>query len=121
MLYQLAWATLFVGWSYVTLPRLGSDHAFLVSKYVRVPKPRNCPFRFLNCWLKHPSFIQLVLDSWSQEVHGPPLSRLMKKLHNLKLALKVWNMVVFGNIDAQINVAQEQLLVTASLEYFRLL
>ncbi|KAF5193757.1 Ribonuclease h domain [Thalictrum thalictroides] len=45
------WLLQFPGWSYKILSRLCSDHAPLIGWTVVVPKPANCPFKFLNIYV----------------------------------------------------------------------
>ncbi|KAK6276654.1 hypothetical protein POUND7_006363 [Theobroma cacao] len=58
------------------------------------------PFRFLNCWLSVPSFMDMVSETWtSTEVNGSASFCLKVKMNKLKTHLKHWNRVSFGNVD----------------------
>lgn len=79
-----------------------SDHCPIILKMGNQewgPKP----FRFNNCWLSHPRFEKLVVDSWGKEVkEGWKAITLKEKLKALKLEIKNWNMQTYGNIDNKI-------------------
>lgn len=57
------------------------------------------PFRFLNCWLSHPSCLKIISNSWtsSQNITIP------EKLKRIKTSLKQWNISEFGFIDKHIS------------------
>lgn len=84
------------------LKRDVSDHCPIILKSGIVdwgPKP----FRFNNCWLKNQEFGKLVIDTWSMECPSTwKAIRLKEKLKRLKLEVRKWNMVSFGNIDSKI-------------------
>ncbi|MCI22282.1 transposon TX1 putative protein, partial [Trifolium medium] len=84
------------------LPRDVSDHCPLVLKYGDNdwgPKP----FRFNNHWLEHKDFKEVVKEAWREnEVRGWMGFVLKEKLKGLKLKLKEWNKVEFGNMESRI-------------------
>jgi len=77
------------------LPREPSDHApLLISTKARLDdKPRS--FRFLNFWVYHSDFLQVVRDGWSGEFSGNPLQRFGAKLRHMKKHLQQWNRACF--------------------------
>jgi len=82
------------------LPSGGSDH-WPVSLIVEVQgTPRNKPFRSEKFWLEHPNFINLVEKWWSKplEGRGSKIFQLQKKLRNIKVKIKEWNKMDFGDI-----------------------
>ncbi|XP_028090751.1 uncharacterized protein LOC114290933 [Camellia sinensis] len=91
------------------LPRTISNHCpILLKEDDRDWGPK--PFRFLNPWLSHPSFLPEVQQIWgNSHVSGWAGFKLLSKLRILKSHLKVWNKEVFGNIDSQLKVAEEEL------------
>ena len=91
------------------LPRSMSDHCpLLLMEDDRNWGPR--PFRFLNAWTLHPKFLELVRRSWSQnEIEGWAGYRFRRKLYALKEDLKLWNTEIFGNVDNQLKMAEEEL------------
>ncbi|XP_028073736.1 uncharacterized protein LOC114276156 [Camellia sinensis] len=68
------------------------------------------PFRFLNAWTLHPSFSKLFVAIWSSSlVTGWAGYILVQKLKHLKLALKKWNVEVFGDVSYELKVSEEEL------------
>ncbi|KAF5200961.1 hypothetical protein FRX31_009453 [Thalictrum thalictroides] len=85
----------------------GSDHGSLVGKGVTwIPKPKNTPFKFNKMWVNHCDFKGLVAGNWRLDMAGVPLHRLTGKLKRLKVTLKKWNQDIFGQVDANIRMAQ---------------
>lgn len=57
-------------------------------------------FRFLNAWSLHPNFKYLVESTWAETiVQGWIGFKCLRKLKAFKLALKEWNIEVFGNVE----------------------
>ncbi|KAF5194382.1 hypothetical protein FRX31_016033 [Thalictrum thalictroides] len=104
---NMEWFNRYRGWKYRVLSRLGSNHAPLVGESVVCPKPKNIPFRFNKCWARHSCFLPFVAESWNQPLLGPPIFRVVRKLHRLKQHLKVWNCQVFGGDDRNLTKAQK--------------
>jgi hypothetical protein len=79
--------------------------ASLISELVTViynwgPKP----FKFNNCWLDHPGFLEFVKGTWeNMDIHGNKAFVLKEKLKSLKISLKAWNHDVFGLVDLNID------------------
>ncbi|XP_028063060.1 uncharacterized protein LOC114266375 [Camellia sinensis] len=68
------------------------------------------PFKFLNPWLSHPTFLTEVKQIWENiQVSGSAGYRLMRNLKELKSHQRVWNKEVFGNIDNLLKSAEEEL------------
>ncbi|XP_057774892.1 uncharacterized protein LOC130993874 [Salvia miltiorrhiza] len=95
------------------LPRLTSDHSPLVLQCRHVTPSGIRHFRFLNMWTLHPSFLDMVKNSWTVAVHTRcPILCVMLKLKKLCYDIKVWNKDVFGNVDNSIGEFQNHLAVT---------
>ncbi|XP_026444150.1 uncharacterized protein LOC113344377 [Papaver somniferum] len=60
-------------------------------------------------WLSHPSFMQLVEDSWNMQLSGAPRFVFMAKLKRLKKALKIWNITFFGEVKFCLKQAELKL------------
>jgi hypothetical protein len=45
-----------------------------------------------------------VKEIWAKRVYGNPMVCLQMKLKRLKVALRAWNKLVFGNIDANVKI-----------------
>ena len=79
------------------LPFLASDHAPLflrLEPLVRMDTSRR-PFRFEAAWLQHPSFKDLLENSWNRNIETKAA------LKNLQVVLRKWNKEVFGEIQVQ--------------------
>ncbi|XP_028080657.1 uncharacterized protein LOC114282206 [Camellia sinensis] len=87
--------------------RVLSDHCpILLMENKRDCGPK--PFRFLNAWVLHPTFlikVKLVCDS--TQVDEWAGYRLKVKLKSLKKALKVPNIEVFGNVEHKLKEAED--------------
>lgn len=91
------------------LPRSVSDHcALLLSTKSEDWGPK--PFRFLNAWMRHPGFLDIVANSWGESENAGWGSFVFKeKLKRLKGALKKWNKEHFGHCDKQIEDLRHEL------------
>ncbi|XP_028074483.1 uncharacterized protein LOC114276846 [Camellia sinensis] len=91
------------------LPTSISDHCpILIQEDGRDWGPK--PFKFINAWLSHPSFISEVKKRWEKaQVQRWAGFRVIRKLNLLRSHLRMWNKVVFGNIDTQLQKAEEEL------------
>jgi hypothetical protein len=92
------------GWpSLWVLPRDVSDHCPLVLTYHNRdwgPKP----FRFNNFWLENKKFPIVVESFWlNHNVQGWMGFVLKEKLKGLKLVLKEWHKLEYGNMEAKID------------------
>lgn len=91
------------------LPRSISDHCPIILFTSSVdwgPKP----FRFINAWISHPSFLELVSNSWREGgIEGWGCYVFKEKLRRLKEALKVWNKEVFGDLEQKVTSLKEEL------------
>ncbi|XP_070035344.1 uncharacterized protein LOC142175819 [Nicotiana tabacum] len=88
------------------LIRTGSDHAPLLmtcgeqgSKYVK-------PFRFLNFWTKHATFMDVVRQNWSSDFIGDPFLMFKHKLKKVKAALSKWSRDTYGDIFKQLAILE---------------
>ncbi|XP_026448377.1 uncharacterized protein LOC113348737 [Papaver somniferum] len=71
-----------------------------------ISKPRRAPFRIQKMWFTHPDFLRMVETSWNAPVYGNPDFIFPFKLKRLKVAMKLWNQQVFGNVNARLKQAQ---------------
>ncbi|XP_045791359.1 uncharacterized protein LOC123886064 [Trifolium pratense] len=68
------------------------------------------PFKFNNCWVDHPEFLDLVKKNWAQsDVRGTKTFVISEKMKRLKEALKKWNRDVFGFKDLCIDKTVREL------------
>ncbi|XP_019241256.1 PREDICTED: uncharacterized protein LOC109221250 [Nicotiana attenuata] len=89
------------------LIRVGSDHApFLMScgeeamKFVK-------PFKFLNFWTKHESFLEVVKQNWIADFIGDPFLMFKRKLKRVKIALSKWSKLTYGDIFKQLAIRED--------------
>ncbi|XP_026451379.1 uncharacterized protein LOC113351651 [Papaver somniferum] len=45
-----------------------SDHGPLIGSDILIGRALNTPFKFQQMWLTHPSFLQVVVDSWNEDI-----------------------------------------------------
>jgi hypothetical protein len=60
------------------------------------------PFKFEEFWTLDSSYGLVIAIAWKHFVIGSPAVCLVKKLNQTKAALKRWNAIHFGNIQANI-------------------
>lgn len=72
-----------------------SDHSLIeVSIADDIPfKPR--PFKFVNAWIEHPQFNDILTSVWAENISGHPMFRLTRKLKSLKEHLKRFHRETF--------------------------
>ncbi|XP_026419778.1 uncharacterized protein LOC113315734 [Papaver somniferum] len=109
-LYNLKWLDKFSGWHYQVGARGISDHGPIIDSNIVLPKAPNPPFRFQNMCCTYPNFLQVVADSWNEEIIGNPIYIFMNKLKRLKKFLKVWNWEVFGDVRIKLKKAEDKVM-----------
>lgn len=84
------------------LSRLFCDHSpILLMEDDRDWGPKR--FKFINAWVLHPNFLEEVRRVWdSTMVQGWAGYVIMEKLRVLKVALKRWNLTVFGDVNSKL-------------------
>ncbi|XP_026455082.1 uncharacterized protein LOC113356225 [Papaver somniferum] len=83
----------------------------IISKLDRavINEPRLAPFRVQKMWFGHPDFKRMVEDSWKVPIVGSPAFIYPQKLKRLKIAMKLWNQEVFGNVNIRLKHAKLRL------------
>ena len=89
-----------------TLTKIKSDHFPLLFEFKNEDIQFVSQFKFLKMWVAHEDCINIVKNSWNISVIGCPMYVLNEKLKHLKLALKHWNINVFGNVHDQVKDAK---------------
>lgn len=89
------------------LIREGSDHAPLHLVCKSDPNHIIKPFRFLNFWIKHKGFMEVVKKNWVINFAGCPFIEMHAKMRNLKSALVEWSKNEFGNIFMKIATLED--------------
>ncbi|XP_070054663.1 uncharacterized protein [Nicotiana tomentosiformis] len=89
------------------LIRTGSDHAPLLmtcgvqtTKFVK-------PFRFLNFWTKHATFMDVVRQNWEADFIGDQFLMFKQNIKRVKAALSKWNRETFGDIFKQLAILED--------------
>ncbi|GKV02020.1 hypothetical protein SLEP1_g14507 [Rubroshorea leprosula] len=92
-------------WVQQGMKRTISDHCAVILK-TRIADWGPRPFRVLDAWQQHPDFKNAVEGKWrGMEVEGYAGYRCKQKLKMLKEFLKGWNRDVFGDMEAQFEMA----------------
>ncbi|GAV92929.1 hypothetical protein CFOL_v3_36307 [Cephalotus follicularis] len=65
-----------------------SDHSPCIIPLSMPQSQGGRPFKYLNIWGEHPSFLGKVNEVWSLPVGGSPMERVARKLRMLKPVLK---------------------------------
>ncbi|GAA0183546.1 hypothetical protein LIER_31085 [Lithospermum erythrorhizon] len=93
------WTTLGLTCSATFLPMEPvSDHCPFFVSAVRCFSRGVRPFKFLNMWLEHPLFEEIMGSKWGVWVGGSAQASLASKLKSLKSPLKSLNRDEFGSI-----------------------
>lgn len=101
------WITTYPSLKVSLLKRTISDHCpLLVQSRDKNWGPR--PFRFLNCWLSHPSCSKVIKDSWSTSLNLP----IAEKLKVVRGNMRTWNKAEFGKIDEHIKSLEDKIQAT---------
>ncbi|XP_019242574.1 PREDICTED: uncharacterized protein LOC109222709 [Nicotiana attenuata] len=89
----------------------GSDHSPTHLKGSPDVIPIKKAFRFLNFWIKHPTFKSVVRENWKVDFSGDPFYMFNQKLKKLKRALSGWSKSTYGDIFQKIASLEEVVLV----------
>ncbi|XP_026416967.1 uncharacterized protein LOC113312428 [Papaver somniferum] len=108
--FNSKWLDTFSGWHYHVVARGISDHGPLIGSDTVIGRALNTPFRFQQMWLTHPSFLQVVIDSWNEDIIGNPIFIFMNKLKRLKNILKTWNWEIFGNVQENLKKVEDKVM-----------
>ncbi|GAV70945.1 hypothetical protein CFOL_v3_14442 [Cephalotus follicularis] len=97
-------------------PPLGiSDHSPCI---VRLRRPNNQgvrPFKYLNIWATHPSFLERVKEVWDLPVGGSPMEMVARKLRLLKPVLKELHRNYFKDPNMTCSKLKQELEVQQSI------
>ncbi|GLJ26421.1 hypothetical protein SUGI_0509500 [Cryptomeria japonica] len=91
------------------LPILGLDHYPIQLSISEEVKPKRCPFKFEQMWLKDDKVLGLIEKWWKgTRFLGSKLYRVLYKFKRAKNNLLRWNKTHFGNIfEAKVNLEEE--------------
>ncbi|XP_060216354.1 uncharacterized protein LOC132643852 [Lycium barbarum] len=89
------------------LIKQGSDHSPLLITCKADSRVIRKSFRFLNFWIDHPSFLDVVKNNWNG-IHGSdPFYIFHSRLKKLSKVLSKWSRDTYGNIFKQIDTLEE--------------
>ncbi|XP_075087665.1 uncharacterized protein LOC142169668 [Nicotiana tabacum] len=89
------------------LIRTGSDHAPLLITGETNAANFARPFRFLNFWTKHETFMEVVKQNWHADFIGDPFLMFKHKLKKVKTTLSQWSRQTFGDIFKQLAILED--------------
>ncbi|XP_059310169.1 uncharacterized protein LOC132061351 [Lycium ferocissimum] len=98
---------LFPGLEITHLIKNGSDHSPLLleckEKAVQIRKS----FRFLNFWVKHETFLDVVRANWNTDVPANSFMSFNLKLKKMKKVLSQWSRATYGDIFQEVTNLEE--------------
>lgn len=100
------------------LSKIGSDHSPLLLSCNLDSTPIKKSFRFLNFWIKHESFNEVVIENCKADFHASIFFLFYYKLKKLKKALSTWSKATYGDIFQKYTSLEE--VVLAHDVYFEL-
>ncbi|KAK4390420.1 hypothetical protein Sango_2105300 [Sesamum angolense] len=107
VLFSSEWIDEYPRTSIRHFPHSSSDHCPLLIRFLLTTTTCPSAFRFQNMWCRHPNFMHMVKTNWSYLAIGSRLDCFIEKLQRLKLCLKHWKNVVFGDIFEKHKHAEE--------------
>ncbi|KAK4716315.1 hypothetical protein R3W88_014653 [Solanum pinnatisectum] len=93
------------------LPSVGSDYCPLLMEIQARPQDYIKYFRFLNCWVDQPLFVDTVTRCWERPVEGQPMWIFHQKMKRLASTLSTWSKEQFGDIYAKVKDFEERVRV----------
>ncbi|XP_075091901.1 uncharacterized protein LOC142172043 [Nicotiana tabacum] len=89
------------------LIRTGSDHAPLLKTCGEKTTNFVKPFRFLNFWTKHDTFMDVVRQNWEADFIGDLFFMFKQNIKRVKAALSKWSREIFGDIFKQLAILED--------------
>lgn len=106
------WTDLFSVARVTHLPPSRSDHIPLLLG-VYASNPPVCSFhhrfRFESFWIQDDGCGSVVQRGWGQDVHGPPMFQVIKKISNCRMELDHWQRITFRERSKKIENTRLQL------------
>ncbi|XP_074299304.1 uncharacterized protein LOC141630370 [Silene latifolia] len=107
-LANVAWQLHYPATSIVFLPTGISDHS-PIHVTVFEDKHSRPRFNFLNRWVDHPSYHNLVKEAWMEPVQGSLIFKLFSRLKNVKKSLRKLHKENFTQIALRVKARREEL------------
>ncbi|XP_060182213.1 uncharacterized protein LOC132611869 [Lycium barbarum] len=89
------------------LIKQGSDHSPLLVNMRADSRPIRKSFRFLNFWVEHESFLDVIKENWVESYGSDPFFNFHNKLKKVGRALSKWSRDTYGDIFKQIATLEE--------------
>ncbi|XP_060190319.1 uncharacterized protein LOC132619425 [Lycium barbarum] len=89
------------------LIKQGSDHSHLLVNMRADSRPIRKSFRFLNFWVEHESFLDVVKENWVESYGSDPFFNFHNKLKKVGRALSKWSRDTYGDIFKQITTLEK--------------
>ncbi|XP_070005550.1 uncharacterized protein LOC142163101 [Nicotiana tabacum] len=89
------------------LIRTGSDHAPLLLSCGEESLKFVKPFKLLNFWANHETFLDVVRQNWIADFIGDPFLMFKQKLKRVKIALSKWSRLTYGDIFKQLAIRED--------------
>ncbi|XP_019229272.1 PREDICTED: uncharacterized protein LOC109210327 [Nicotiana attenuata] len=86
-----------------------SDHSPLKLMVTQIQRKKNRPFRFFNCIVDHPQFIQHVEQVWSVDGTKGMMQEVCDKLKRVKEVIKGINIQHYQGVEDRIKEARKEL------------
>ena len=80
------------------MAKTGWDHSPISYTLDPIDIKCNFPFRFEKMWTSHMDIFLYILEWWNIHIEGSAMFKVAKKLRNVKLNIRKWNKLDFGNI-----------------------
>ncbi|XP_060211633.1 uncharacterized protein LOC132639172 [Lycium barbarum] len=89
------------------LIKQGSNHSPLLVNMRADSRPIRKSFRFLNFWVEHESFLDVIKENWVESYGSDPFFNFHNKLKKVGRALSKWSRDTYGDIFKQIATLEE--------------
>lgn len=89
------------------LPRNGSDHAPLLLNCERNFSNYKRTFRFLNFFIDHEEFKNVVRQNWDTYISPNPFLDFKRNIRKIKKVLTLWSSKIYGDIFQQLIIRDE--------------
>ncbi|XP_070002593.1 uncharacterized protein LOC142165947 [Nicotiana tabacum] len=98
------------------LSKTGSDHSLMYLKCDFETPPIKKAFKFLNFWVEHATFKDVVKENWTADFSANPFVLFNHKLKKIEKALSLWSKATFGDIFQKI-VSMEEVVMVHEAEF----
>ncbi|CAI9094816.1 OLC1v1030616C1 [Oldenlandia corymbosa var. corymbosa] len=108
ILFPPEWMDVFPKVSIELLSRTTSDYSLFLLQFDGQLESKPRSFRFQKMWPQRGDFKDLVQYNWLHPVWGSRMLAFSLKLRRLKLALKEWNKLHFGDVFQNLKLAEDK-------------